>query len=104
LITTHDGRFAYAANAGSGNVTGFSVAANGALAILDPSGLTGSLGAGSTPLDLDVSQDSKFLYVLKAGANTIGVFAVGHDGSLSNLPDGVGGLSVRNGQMGIAAF
>ena len=104
LITTHDGRFAYAANAGSGNVTGFSVASNGTLAILDPSGVTGSLGAGSTPLDLDVSQDSKFLYVLKAGANTIGVFAVGHDGSLSNLPDGVGGLSVRNGQMGIAAF
>jgi 6-phosphogluconolactonase len=104
LITTHDGRFAYAANAGSGNVTGFSVAANGTLAILDPSGVTGSLGAGSTPLDLDVSQDSKFLYVLKAGANTVGAFAVHRDGSLSNLPDGVGGLSVRNGQMGIAAF
>ena len=104
LITTHDGRFAYAANAGSGNVTGFSVAANGTLAILDPSGVTGSLGAGSTPLDLDVSQDSKFLYVLKAGANTVGAFAVDHDGSLSNLPDGIGGLSVRNGQMGIAAY
>jgi 6-phosphogluconolactonase (cycloisomerase 2 family) len=104
LITTHDGRFAYVANAGSGSVTGFGLAANGALSILSPSGVTGALGAGSTPLDLDVSQDSKFLYVLKAGANTVGAFAVGHDGSLSNLPDGVGGLPTKSGQMGIVAY
>jgi 6-phosphogluconolactonase len=104
LITTHDGRFAYAANAGSGSVSGFSIARNGALAALTASGVTGALGAGSTPLDLDVSQDSKFLYVLKAGANTVGTFAVRRDGTLSNLPDGVGGLSARSGQMGIAAF
>jgi 6-phosphogluconolactonase (cycloisomerase 2 family) len=104
LITTHDGRFAYVANAGSGSVTGFAVAANGALAILSPSGVTGDLGAGSTPLDLDVSQDSRFLYVLKAGANAIGAFAVAHDGALTNLPDGVGGLPTKSGQMGIAAY
>jgi 6-phosphogluconolactonase (cycloisomerase 2 family) len=104
LITTRDGRFAFVANAGSGSITGFAVAANGALSILTPSGVTGSLGAGSTPLDLDVSQDSKFLYVLKAGANSVGAFAVGHDGSLSNLPDGVGGLPAKSGQMVIAAY
>jgi len=104
LISTHDGRFAYVANAGSGSITGFGVDARGVLTILTPSGVTGALGAGSTPLDLDVSQDSKFLYVLKAGANTIGAFAVGNDGSLSNLPDGVGGLPTRSGQMGIAAY
>jgi len=51
-----------------------------------------------------VSQDSKFLYVLKGGVNTIGAFAVNRDGTLSNLPDGVGGLSNRSGQMGIAAY
>ena len=104
LITTRDGRFAYVANAGSGSITGFAVEANGALDILSPSGVTGSLGAGSTPLDLDVSLDSKFLYVLKAGTNAIGAFAVGHDGSLGNLPDGVGGLPTKSGQMGIAAY
>ena len=104
LITTRDGRFAFVANAGSGSITGFAVAANGSLSILTPSGVTGSLGAGSTPLDLDVSRDSKFLYVLKAGANSVGAFAVGRDGSLSNLPDGVGGLPSKSGQMGIAAY
>lgn len=104
LITTHDGRFAYTANAGSNSVTGFAISPNGTLSILTPTGMTGLLGTGATPLDLDVSQDSKFLYVLKAGVNTVGVFTVRHDGTLSNLPDGVGGLSGRSGQMGIAAY
>lgn len=104
LIATHDGRFVYTANAGSNSVTGFAVSPAGALTILTPNGMTGVLGAGATPLDLDVSQDSKYLYVLKAGTNSIGAFAVSRDGSLTNLPDGVGGLSYRNGQMGIAAY
>ncbi|HKN67979.1 MAG TPA: beta-propeller fold lactonase family protein, partial [Gemmatimonadaceae bacterium] len=72
LIATHDGRFVYTANAGSNSVTGFAVSPSGTLAILTTGGKTGVLGAGATPLDLDVSQDSKFLYVLKAGSNTIG--------------------------------
>ena len=104
MITTHDGRFAYAANAGSGSVTGFAISPDGALSILTASGVTGVLGAGTTPLDLDVSQDSKFLYVLKAGVNTVGAFAVNHDGTLNALADGVGGLASRGGQMGIAAY
>jgi len=104
LIATHDGRFVYTANAGSNSLTGFAVSSSGTLTILDTNGMTGILGAGATPLDLDVSQDSKFLYVLKAGTNSIGAFAVSRDGSLTNLADGVGGLSARNGQMGIAAY
>lgn len=104
LIATHDGRFAYTANAGSNSVTGFAVSPEGSLRILTASGMTGVLGAGATPLDLDVSQDSKFLYVLKAGSNTIGAFAIDSNGGLTNLPDGVGGLSTRAGQMGIAAY
>jgi 6-phosphogluconolactonase (cycloisomerase 2 family) len=104
LIATHDGRFVYTANAGSNSLTGFAVSPSGRLTILTPNGMTGVLGTGATPLDLDVSQDSKFLYVLKAGTNSIGAFAVSHDGSLTNLADGVGGLSYRGGQMGIAAY
>jgi 6-phosphogluconolactonase (cycloisomerase 2 family) len=104
LIATHDGRFVYTANAGSNSVTGFALSPTGTLTILTPTGMTGVLGAGATPLDLDVSQDSRYLYVLKAGVNSVGAFAVSRDGSLTNLPDGVGGLSNRGGQMGIAAY
>lgn len=102
LITTHDGRFAYVANAGSSSITGFSIAASGALSIIAP--VTGALPAGSTPLDLDVSRDSKYLYVLKAGSNTIAPFRVNANGTLTALADGVGGLPTRSGQMGIAAY
>lgn len=104
LISTQDGRFVYTANAGSNSVTGFAVSPAGTLSILTADGRTGTLGAGATPLDLDVSRDGKFLYVLKAGVNTIGVFAVQNDGTLANLADGVGGLANRAGQMGIAAY
>lgn len=104
LIATGDGRFVYTANAGSNSVTGFSVSPTGTLSILTASGMTGLLGAGASPLDLDVSQDSRFLYVLKAGINTIGAFAVAHDGTLTNLADGVGGLPSKSGQMGLAAY
>ena len=104
LILTHDGRFAYVANAGSGSVTGFRVDANGILGILNPDGVTGILGAGTTPLDLDVSRDSKYLYVLEAGANNIGVFSIGPDGGLTKLPDGIGSAGAHTGQMGLAAY
>ena len=104
LISTGDGRFVYTANAGSNSVTGFRVSPDGGLSLVTPNGMTGVLGAGATPLDLDVSRDSKFLYVLKAGVNSVGAFAVAHDGTLSNLPDGVGGLPSKSGQMGLAAY
>jgi 6-phosphogluconolactonase (cycloisomerase 2 family) len=102
LITTHDGRFAYVANAGSSSITGFEIAPNGVLSLIAPA--TGTLAAGSTPLDLDVSRDSKYLYVLKAGSNSIGAFRVNVDGTLTALADGTGGLASRSGQMGLAAF
>lgn len=104
LIATQDGRFVYTANAGSSSLTGFAVSPSGTLTILTASGRTGVLPAGSSPLDLDVTEDSKFLYVLKAGVNSVGAFAVNPDGTLSNLPDGVGGLPTRGGQMGLAAY
>ena len=47
LIATHDGRFAYTANAGSNSVTGFAVGDKGALSILTATGITGYLGAGA---------------------------------------------------------
>jgi 6-phosphogluconolactonase (cycloisomerase 2 family) len=102
-IVTGDGRFAYTANAGSGTLTGYSVAASGALALLNADGLTGDNGAGTTPLDIDVSRDSRFVYVLKAGSGTIGAFAIGNDGSLEKLADATG-LDARAGVMGIAAY
>jgi 6-phosphogluconolactonase (cycloisomerase 2 family) len=100
LVVTPDGRFAYTANAGSGTISGFSIAPNGSIALLDASGATGSFGAGSHPLDEAISSDGQFLYVLVDGHHTVGGFRIGADGSLTSLGE-VGSLPA--GTVGLAA-
>ena len=99
LVVTTDGRFAYTANAGGATISGFSIAANGALTLLDPTGATAALGAGAHPLDEAVSSDGRFLYVLVDGRHTIAGFRIESDGSLGplgevgTLPPGAIGLA-----------
>jgi 6-phosphogluconolactonase (cycloisomerase 2 family) len=104
LIATVNGRFAYTANAGGNSISGFAVAPDGSISLVTPNGATGTMAAGSTPLDLDVSRDSRFLYVLKAGTGTVGAYAIAADGSLSALPDSPAVVAPRSGQMGLASF
>jgi len=103
VIATTNGRFVYTANAGSGTISGYSVGARGALELLDASGVSGSTGAGSSPLDLDLSRGDHFLYVLESGAGRIGAFAVSANGSLTPLA-GIGGLAAQHGFQGLAAY
>ena len=91
LVVTRNGRYAYTANAGSGSISGFSIANDGSLALLAASGVTASLGAGSHPLDEAVSENGRFLYVLVDGRHTIAGYRIGEDGSLSPLGE-VGAL------------
>jgi len=103
LIVNNSGRFAYTANAGSATVTGFAIAASGTLSLLTSTGISGDLGAGAQPLDLDMSRNGNFLYVMKNGTGTVGGFAVAGDGSLTPLAD-TPGLVARAGYMGLAAY
>jgi 6-phosphogluconolactonase (cycloisomerase 2 family) len=104
LVLTRDGRFAFAANAGSGSISGYDVSPDGSLTALNADGRTGvTNGSGATPLDMDASQDGRFLFVLQTGAGTIGAFAIGNDGRLNVLPD-TPGLSAAAGFQGLAAF
>ena len=100
LVVSADGRFAYTANAGAGTISGFSIAADGSIALLNASGATGSFGAGSHPLDEAISSDGQFLYVLVDGHHTIGGFRINADGSLTPLGE-VGALPA--GAVGLAA-
>ena len=103
LIVDNSGRFAYTANAASATITGFAIDANGTLTRLTASGVSADLGAGAGPLDLDMSRNGKFLYVLKNGTGTVGGFEVAGDGSLTSIGD-TPGLAVRAGYMGLAAY
>jgi 6-phosphogluconolactonase (cycloisomerase 2 family) len=100
-VVTPDGRFAYVTNTGSSSITGFAVAFDGSLTRLDADGVTATTGAGSSPIDVDLSSDARFLYNLNAGSGTITGFSVGTDGRLdtldmeSGIPLGATGLVAR---------
>jgi 6-phosphogluconolactonase len=98
IAVTRNGRFAYASNTGSGTISGYAVAPDGRLTLLDPDGVTGITGVGSSPTDMTVSENGRFLYS-RNGNGTISVFRVNANGSLTPL-SGVGGLPA--GATGIA--
>lgn len=97
-----DGRHAYVTNTGSGTISGYSVAPDGSLELLDADGVTGSSGGpGTGPIDMALSEDGRFLYDLRSGPGAIGVFRVRGDGSLMprgsllGLPAGANGLAAH---------
>lgn len=100
VAISKNGKFAYTANAGSGSITGYSIAHDGSLTLLDPSGITGVTGDASTPTDLAVSSDGKFLYSLDAGSHAFSGFQIGHDGSLTPVSTTTGLLP---GTVGLVA-
>ncbi|MBV9183629.1 MAG: beta-propeller fold lactonase family protein [Acidobacteria bacterium] len=99
---TPDGRFVYTSNAGSSTLSGFSIAAHGALTALPGTVLT-TQSPGSTNLDIAISANGKFLYALNSGTGTVSMFAINSDGSLTSLGE-IGGLSPSVGLNGIAAI
>jgi 6-phosphogluconolactonase (cycloisomerase 2 family) len=88
---TPDGNFAYVTNTPDHSISGFAIAGNGSLSLLDAGGRTAVTGGGSFPIDLATSSDGNFLYVLTAGTHRIMAFAIGGNGALTSKP-GVAGL------------
>ena len=97
-VVTGTGRFAYAANTGSGTISGYRLATDGALTLLNADGVTGITGANSSPADMTLSLNSRFLYC-RNGNGTISAFRVNDNGSLSPL-NGISGLA--EGSAGLA--
>lgn len=101
LTASHDGRFVYTANAGSGSISGFRVGHDGDLQPISPDGRTGVVGDGSHPVDMTQSRDGRFLFNLANGNGTINGFRVQSDGTLepvitiSGIPTSAAGLAGR---------
>jgi 6-phosphogluconolactonase len=99
IVVTKNGRFAYTTNTGSGSISGYRVGHDGALTLLDASGVTGVTGPG--PIDMALTGSGRILYALNSGDGTIGGFRVGADGALtpiggaSSLPGAATGLAAR---------
>jgi 6-phosphogluconolactonase (cycloisomerase 2 family) len=88
LAVTSDGRFAYTANAGSANVSEYTIDPNGELSLVGD-GANGATDPG--PVDLDVSDDDGYLYVLNSRSGSISGFSIDPgDGSLAAVPGASG--------------
>jgi 6-phosphogluconolactonase len=89
VVLSKNEKYAYTANAASDSVSGYRVAADGSVTLLNSNGLTAV--TGDSPLDLAVTNNGRFLYSLNAASRTIVGFRVGEDGSLARVSE-IGGL------------
>jgi 6-phosphogluconolactonase (cycloisomerase 2 family) len=97
LTITNNGQYCYVTNTGSGTISGYRIT-DGRLTLLNSDGVTAI--TGTTPGDVTLSANSKFLYNLNSTSHSITLFRVSKDGSLEPWGS-VGGLPV--GAVGIAA-
>ncbi|MGH8095477.1 MAG: lactonase family protein [Chthoniobacterales bacterium] len=93
-------QYSYITNTGTDTVSGFAIAGDGSISLLNPDGKTAVLAPGATPLDMAISSDSKYLYVLESKVPAIGAFQIGSDGSLTQIQDLPGIPSTSYGMTG----
>lgn len=98
VVTTNSGNHAFVSNTGSATISSYSIADDGTLTLIDDD--AANTGAGSSPTDMALSVNSRFLYVLESAAHTISAYRVGKGGTLT-LIDEFGTLPA--GSQGIAA-
>ena len=98
-VVTKNGRYGYVTNAGTGNISGFSIGEDGSLSLLNADGVTAV--TGGNPTDVAVSHNSRYMYVRVAATNSIAIFAIGADGALAPRPSLMG---TPAGLAGLAAY
>ena len=102
IVVTDDGRFAYVANFGSGTISSYRIAPNGAITLQQ--GRAAVLGMKSQPVDLALTADSDYLYLLLRGSGAVAQFRVGESGGLQRVGVVRGGLPVAGGASGLAVY
>lgn len=84
----NNGKYAYGANYGSGTISSFRIGQGGQLRLLDSqAGLTAQPGntQGSTPLDLAMSRNGRYLYNVLPGSGKVAAWRINASGSLAEL-------------------
>ena len=97
-VVITNGKLVFVSNTGSASISSYQLSGGGALSLIEA--VAGSTGAGSAPIDMALSNNSRFLYVTDNGLQMVHSFAVGKDGTLTPI-DNDGGLPF--GVQGIAA-
>ena len=97
IVITKNGKFAYASNTGSNNISSYRVRRAGQLTLQEA--VATPTGAG--PIDMALNKNSRFLYVLNAGSHSLEVFRV--DRGNGRLTPGTGVSGLPNGANGLVA-
>jgi 6-phosphogluconolactonase len=97
LVVSNNGKYAYAANAASGTISGYQVGKKGELSLLRSDGINGNTGSGSHPIDMAFNANNHFLYVLASGNSTINIFRIIPDSSLSSIASVAAPSSIASG-------
>jgi len=96
---TNNGKFAFISNTGSGTISSYRVnPSDGSLTLVN--GTAADTGMGSAPIDMALSNNSRILFVLLGGSQSVASFRVWKNGDLTPI-DTAAGLPV--GAQGIAA-
>ena len=99
VVITNNGKFAFVSNTGSGTISSYRInAEDGSLTLLNP--VAANTGVGSAPIDMALSNNSRILFVLLAGTQSVASFRIWRNGNLTPV-DTAGGLPI--GAQGIAA-
>jgi 6-phosphogluconolactonase (cycloisomerase 2 family) len=86
VAVSPNGLWAFDSNAHGGTISSFEVHSNGSISLV--LSVAANTGAGSAPLDLQISSNGRFLYVTEAGAHMIGGYRLGAGGTLVAVPGG----------------
>ena len=82
-VISHDGRYLFAMNTGSGEVSSYAIAHDGTLTLLGSVPVSSMAGIGA--VDISLSSNGRTLYVNESKTDSVGEFAV-HGGNLTELP------------------
>jgi 6-phosphogluconolactonase len=78
---SHDGRYLFTVNTGSGNISSYSINPDGSLVLIGSTPITG----GGADIDARLSPDGRYLLVDGSGMHFVSVFAV-NGGTLTEVP------------------
>jgi 6-phosphogluconolactonase len=98
VVVTKNRRYALTTNTGSGNISSYLVSQDGSLTLLDA--VAANTGTGTAPIDMALSDDSRFLYVREATKGVVDGFRVESNGNLIPVNSAPG---VPAGAQGVAA-
>jgi len=88
ICTTDPGlpqQYAYVSNTNSDTISGYVIASDGSLSLVNADGKTAVLPRRAFPIDLAISSDNQYLYVLEKKLPGIAAFQIQPDGNLVQI-------------------